>query len=130
MAQLQQNLSKRDQAILARDRQHLNYGLARTVVRVIGTMGVVYFLPDIVAPFAGQATAVDLKFALFGDVKVAVSMTLAGSATVWAIAERMLRHRKVEYLQGRIRDLETRIDKNRSSSKLTTKGQTNPRDKA
>jgi len=81
--------------------------------------------------FAGQVTSVTLTAALsvIADVKLAVSLALAGGAAIWGLIERKLRHRKVEYLQARIRDLETARDPKRSSSGLTPKGQTHPRDR-
>jgi hypothetical protein len=123
------NLSKRDQAAIAIDKLHLRYGLLRTIVRWLSAVAMIWISPHVIAPLAGKDTAVALNVALFGNIKFIVSIGLTGAASIWAVAERTLRQRKVEYLQGRIRELETLVDKNRSSSKLTPKGQTNPRDK-
>jgi len=49
-------------------------------------------------------------------------------AIVWAMKERALRRRKTEYFQSRIRSLEQRLDPERTSSKLTPGGDTNPED--
>jgi hypothetical protein len=80
---------------------------------------------------AGQTTDVYVKAALgaFAELRVSVLLTLAGAASVWALLERYLRHRIIVRLHTRIRDLETNIDPERSSSGLTTKGQTNPSDR-
>jgi len=98
----------------------------RTLIRVAGFVGGVYFL----TAFAGQSTSVivEATLSILADFKFMVSLTLAGSAAIWAIVERSLRHRKVKYLQERIRQLETSIDPKRTSSGLTTKGKTNPKD--
>jgi hypothetical protein len=45
------------------------------------------------------------------------------------LVERILRHKKVAYLQERIIFLETERDPNRSSSGLAATGQTHPRDR-
>lgn len=49
-------------------------------------------------------------------------------ACVWGFLERRLRLRKVETMQAHIKKLEIRLDPNRSTSGLTSAGQTNPRD--
>lgn len=81
---------------------------------------------------AGQSTIIDIALGLalhvLAKVEVAIAITLAGLATVWALAERALRRRKTDYMQGRIRELEQRLDPNRSTSGLTSRGKTNPRD--
>lgn len=81
--------------------------------------------------FAGEDTGLVINAALsvFGELNVALSLTLAGSVAIWALLERRLRHRKVESMQGRIKELELRIDSQRSSSNLTSAGKTNPADR-
>lgn len=122
--------SKRDQVALASTKMHLTFGLLRSIVWAAVAVLTVYFSPALIVPLAGKDTLVALNVAILGDIKFVVSIGLTGAAGVWAIVERSLRHRKVEYLQSRIKELETTIDKNRTSSKLTTKGKTNPRDKS
>lgn len=80
---------------------------------------------------AGQKTELYLEALLgaFAAVHVAVWIGLAGATTVWALAERKLRHRVIVRLHTRIREIEMERDPNRSSSGLTTKGQTNPTDR-
>lgn len=115
----------KEKIVLARVEQR--YATARTAIRAIGGVAAAYVLSDIVEAIAGQTT--NFHFSVFADLKFAASITVAGLSVVWALRERWLRHRKVEQLQGRIRELEMRIDPHRSSSGLTPKGQTNPRDK-
>lgn len=124
-----QGLSRKDQAAIAHHRLDLIYSLLRTTIIGCAVVGVVYLLPPVIEPLAGKNTLLALSVAVLGDIKFAVSIGLTGCATAWAVVERTLRHRKVEYLQGRIRDLETGIDPERTSSRLTTKGKTNPEDK-
>jgi hypothetical protein len=77
----------------------------------------------------GKETVFALKLSFLADIKFAVAVTLAGVAAAWAGLERWLRHRKVESIQDRIRELELTIDPHRTSSGLTPKGKTNPKDK-
>lgn len=109
------------------------YVTIRTGLRVGGVLGVAYFLFRSIEAIAGQATSLSIIISLilnaFFELKFAFAVTLAGGCAVWAIAERMLRHRKVANLSGRIKELEQSIDPNRTSSGLTKHGKTNPRDK-
>jgi hypothetical protein len=79
---------------------------------------------------SGKSTAVVLSWglAVIADWRVSISVTLTGFAALWALLERRVRQRTVERLHRRIREVETIIDPNRSSSSLTPRGTTNPRD--
>lgn len=124
------HLSKSARERLERQRIDQRYNTARTLIRVICVVVCVWLIGNSVSQLAGKNTnvAVSAALSIFADLKFAFSLTLAGCATAWAAIERWLRHRKVEHLQGRVRDLETSIDPSRSTSNLTTKGKTNPRD--
>jgi hypothetical protein len=124
----------------ARAREHVTllrvvhrYRTARTALRVGFGGFVVWCLYLSIDSIAGKTTAfqaaVTVGFSLLWDIRFVVAFSLAGATTIWAMAERWLRHRKVNYLQGRIKDLELNIDPGRSTSGLTTKGRTNPRDR-
>jgi hypothetical protein len=84
-----------------------------------------------IVALAGQTTAIYVETVLraAADMRIVLSITLAGGAAAWAVFERILRLRVIERLHGRIRFLEDQIDPHRSSSGLTTKGRTHPRDK-
>ena len=122
-------LSKRDQGIIARERITQRYALARTFVWASAAIIIAYIGKDFLVSIAGKETILALKLSFFSDIKFAASLTLAGSAVAWAVLERWLRHRKVELMQERIKQLELGIDPKRTSSGLTTKGKTNPRDR-
>jgi hypothetical protein len=102
----------------------------RTAIRTGGWCFTAYMAAEAITALAGQSTnvAVTATLSLLADLKFVLSITLAGAATAWALAERNLRHRKVEQMQGRIRALETACDPGRTSSELTPKGKTNPKD--
>jgi hypothetical protein len=109
------------------------YRTARTALRVIFGGFVVWCLYLAIDSIAGKTTAfqaaVTVGFSLLWDIRFVVAFSLAGATTIWAAAERWLRHRKVNFLQGRIKELELKIDPGRTTSGLTTKGRTNPRDR-
>lgn len=103
------------------------YRTVRTAIRVVGVVGCVWLTRDALSSFAGTVTSVTLS--VLADMKVGVSIALAGCAAAWGGLERYLRHKKVEQMQGRIKELELKIDPARSSSGLTPAGRTNPKDK-
>ncbi|KQS89824.1 hypothetical protein ASG50_27895 [Rhizobium sp. Leaf386] len=105
------------------------YSTIRTIVRCCAAVLAIYVFMQALAPFAGKNTAMSLAFSVLADVKFALTVTLAGAATAWAVVERTLRRQKTQYLQDRIIELETNIDAKRSSSNLTRTGKTNPKDR-
>jgi hypothetical protein len=109
------------------------YRTIRTLIRSATVATIFYWGFQCLQVLAGQDTklsiAVSLVFSALADIKFAAALTMAGSTTAWAIMERTLRHRKVDSMQGRIRQLEQMIDPNRTSSGLTTQGKTHPRDR-
>jgi hypothetical protein len=108
------------------------YTTFRTFIRAAAVFGVAFVGFGALREFAGKATEVSVAFGLLLnaliELKFLAAISLTGAACAWAAVERWLRHRKVESMQARIRELETAIDPNRSTSGLTPRGQTNPRD--
>jgi len=80
---------------------------------------------------AGGRTMADIGIQLFTDIRIssALAWVLAGSGIYYGHRQRKLRGDVVERLQRRIRELEERLDPNRSSSRLTPRGETNPEDR-
>jgi hypothetical protein len=124
-------LGKRATERLQRLRIVERYRLARTAIRAGCVFGIFWLMEQAAVMFAGQTTSVAVTAALsvVADLKFALSLSLAGLATIWALAERRLRYRKTEELQNRNRQLEISKDPHRSSSGLTPVGKTNPKDK-
>ena len=106
------------------------FSTIRTSIRTVGWVFGAYFARQAIASLSGETTnlSVNGTLSLLADFKFVVSIALTGAAFAWAAVERSLRHRKVEALQGRIKHLETAIDPKRTSSGLTAKGKTNPKD--
>ncbi len=105
------------------------YTTIRYAIKYFSIAISIYFIGQALQPFAGQETFINIFISFLADVKFAVAITLSGAACAWAIVERSLRRRKTDKLQGRIIELESLIDPDRSSSGLMTNGTTNPKDK-
>jgi hypothetical protein len=107
------------------------YSTVRTAIKALAWAFGAYVGFGALKEFAGQSTSVAVSLILNAlvDLKFVITLTLAGAACAWAVLERALRLRKVERMQSRITELETKIDPGRSSSGLTPRGQTNPRDR-
>jgi hypothetical protein len=109
------------------------YHTMRTAIRGAFWLGAAYFGFGTIGQFAGRSTDVDLALSLvitaLIELKVMIAIVMTGAACAWAAIERTLRHRTIAKMQGRIRQLETNIDPQRSTSSLTPTGQTNPADK-
>jgi hypothetical protein len=133
MANTTAPLSARARERVAMLRADQFYRTVRTTIRVGGGCFAAWCLYLSIDSVAGKTTAfqaaVTVGFSLLWDIRFVVAFSVAGAASVWAAAERWLRHRKVEHLQGRVKELELQIDPGRSTSGLTTKGRTNPRDR-
>ena len=82
-------LGKRAIERLQRVRISERYALARTVVRACCVFGIFWLMKEAAVTFAGQTTSVALSAALsvVADLKFALSLSLAGMATVWAMVE-------------------------------------------
>jgi hypothetical protein len=103
------------------------YKTLRTLIKSIAVCVGIYLCQGIVKSVAGRTT--EIIFSLLANVSVTAAFTLTGFAALWAVGERYFRYKKVEYLTGRVRDLELRLDRQRSSSQLTPQGRTNPLDR-
>jgi hypothetical protein len=84
-----------------------------------------------VEAMAGKSTTVlrSWGLAIVADWRVSISVAVAGLAGLWALLERRIRQSTVERLHRRVKELETIVDPNRSSSNLTPRGASNPRDR-
>jgi hypothetical protein len=101
----------------------------RTLIKGACWVAAVWAAGAVIQPLAGKDTAFSLAVSLLADAKLTIAITLAGGAATWALVERHLRHKKTEYLQNRVKELELRLDGRRTTSGLTPKGKTNPKDK-
>ena len=86
-----------------------------------------------IVALSGTTTIADigLGFRLFADIRVSqvLSWLLTVGGIGYGLSERQLRRRTIKRLQGRIIEGEKRIDPERTSSRLTARGETNLEDK-
>jgi hypothetical protein len=109
------------------------YRTIRTAIRTAGWLVAAYLFYKTIGVVAGQTTTVSVAVSVIltalVDLKFALAVSLAGAFGVWAIAERMLRHRAVGRLGTRNAAHERTIHPSRTSSGLTSDGRTNPSDR-
>lgn len=91
---------------------------------------IAYFAYRTVASLSGETTTADIGIKLFADVKLSevFAYLFGGGGVVYGVRQRNLRGNTIERLQGRIKSLEKRLDPGRTSSGLTPRGSTHPRD--
>ena len=109
-----------------------------TTVKVVCKYGwpcvCVYFAFRIVEVLAGRTTdasfALKLAVSVFGNDRVMKSICaiVSGGSIGYGVGQKRLRQRDIQRLTPRPRQLETVIDRRRTSSGLTTKGTTRPED--
>ena len=79
---------------------------------------------------AGKTTITSIIMSLGTRVSVTVGLSWAVTAlfAIWVFFERRLRKDTTERLSLRVQDLELSLDRRRSSSRLTPRGDTRPED--
>jgi hypothetical protein len=106
----------------------------RLALTVACILGVAYIARDaaigVAHELAGKETNANVVWNFLNDFRVSVFFGWgAGMAGVlYGLKERHLRKKTVERLAKRVAELESRHDRNRSSSQLTPRGDTNPED--
>ena len=79
---------------------------------------------------AGRNTLTDIGINFLGKVEVAVSIAWISAmlGVMYGLKQRKLRRDTVERLQNGNKQLENKLDPNRTSSKLTSRGASRPED--
>ncbi|MBI1790615.1 MAG: hypothetical protein HYR60_24050 [Acidobacteria bacterium] len=105
--------------------------VVHSLVRYGGVALPFFFMYKVAEVLAGKTTTADIGLKMFGSVTITetVGYGLGLAGTLYGLKERKLRRDKTEYLQDRIQKLEKQMDPNRSTSRLTKRGTTNPMDK-
>ena len=123
--------------ILKFELYQLIYRTLTSLFRWGGLAVIFYWIYRSVDAVTGQTTYADIDIAFnalanlrsslaLGAVAVLISLAFLG---VWyGILQRNLRRKTVERLQKRVKELEKQMDPNRTSSELTTRGETRPED--
>lgn len=106
------------------------FDLLRELVKASVWLGCAYFAWQATAVLAGRQTNADLNFSAFlaVDDDKGLPWVIAILMAGWAYLERRLRLNKTAQLQSHIKQLELRLDPNRTSSGLLPTGETNPED--
>ncbi|NOX27851.1 MAG: hypothetical protein GXP21_06660 [Gammaproteobacteria bacterium] len=79
---------------------------------------------------AGNTTLADIGISFLGEVEVSVTIIVVTAviSVIYGFLQKKLRKDTVEKLQTRIIELELKIDPSRSTSNLTTRGDSRPED--
>src|SRR5437868_393090 len=102
---------------LAFARLEQNHKTVRTLIRAAATVSIAAV---VVYGLGGQFTQVNVNLtgilSLLAELRVSIWIGLSGAAAIWAVVERRLRYHKVEKLAARVKELELKVDPNRTSS--------------
>lgn len=92
-------------------------------------LGCAYLFKEAVVALSGQNTSATID--ILGNLSISNSLALlfGVSGVAYGHNQKKLKEKTIERLSSRNKDLEELIDKNRTSSKLASTGETNPRDK-
>ena len=106
--------------------------ICKATIKYGALVACVYFFYRIVGVLAGKTTLASLVMTIVANAKVSdgICLLLTGGGSAYGIAQRQLRRRNIRRLTERPKELELRMDPNRSSSGLTIKGTTRPEDKS
>lgn len=102
----------------------------RTLIIVAGVCFMAWCGRLIAADLAGQITSANIALNVLGSLEVSVTLAwLAGGGGVaYGVSQNRLRKRTVKRLSSRLQELETHVDPRRSTSALSSNGDTNPED--
>ncbi len=100
------------------------------LIKWCGLVAIFYFGYLSINSLSGRDTNAKIGFNVFGDIRFsdAVAVVLGGGGMLYGQAQRRLRKRTIQHMQGRIKLYEQTIDQKRSSSGLTPSGDTHPGD--
>ena len=103
------------------------------LIRWGGLTAIAYFAYRSIDTLAGRTTLADMgvSVSFFTGARIAdlMAWVLAVVGVGYGLAQRSLRGRTVARQEGRVIALETKIDPERTSSRLTRRGKTRPEDK-
>ncbi len=137
-------MAKKSKAVLEAEnkilrKSNFSQGLTaiiQTFIRVGGAVAIVYLCRLIVGDLAGKQTASDIKFTLAGFDFIGdglkpneiVAYAVSAGSVLYGLLQKRLRKNTIEKMHVRTGNLEKMIDPKRSSSNLTTRGDTRPED--
>jgi hypothetical protein len=83
-----------------------------------------------ISALAGKTTLANILIKVLSNLSInnALCLLLAGGGVAYGLGERKVRQKAIQHIQPRNQELEKKLDPNRTSSELTPRGETNPRD--
>jgi len=137
-------MAKKTKAVLEAEnkilrRSNLSQGIvavAQTLVRTGGAVAIVFFCREAIGDLAGKSTDSDISFTLAGFDFVAdgmkpgeiVAYVVSVASILYGYLQKRLKKKIIEKMHFRTEELERKIDPKRSSSHLTSSGDTRPED--
>ncbi len=119
------------------DRRPFNVAVVEEVGRTVrwliafgAAIVIFHYLTEIMGSLAGKTTTANVVLNMLGSLNFSSSLAWVGTlgAVSYGAGQKRLRKRAVNNLHEHIRNLETRLDPNRTSSELAPTGETNPKD--
>lgn len=106
-------------------------GVIREAIRWGAMVLMTYFLYRATECLAGKTTLASIGWKFMADVKVSVAIAwiFGVSGVLYGLAQLRLRRKVVQQLSGRLSTYQRELDPKRSSSLLTSRGETREEDK-
>ena len=120
---------------LRRQRGHTIYAAVVRLSKWLPVCFIAFCFERAVESLAGRTTLANFGLFLVADLKAntvvshLVTLLFGVGGVSYGVRERRLREKNIERMSSQNTELEKLIDSNRSSSKLTRKGQTRPEDR-
>lgn len=117
---------------LRKDRNSSNIATVLIYAIKYGALVAIFYFGYLsVLALAGKHTLADIGISFLSDVNVSVSIAwiFGVSGIFYGLRQRKVRKDTIERLQGRIQYLEAQIDSKRTTSQLTSRGDTREEDK-
>jgi len=104
--------------------------VANNLIKYGAAVAIAYFLYKSLDSLAGRETISNIGIKILTDMKVNqwLAYLLGGGGVIYGRSQNKLRKKDIGRYSSRVKDLESRIDPRRSSSKLQPNGETLPED--
>ena len=114
-------------------RTKLSLSITEILVTLIKSIAVVvcfYFFTSALNNLSGKTTTANIVVDFLGSVSISdfVGIVFGAGGVIYGMIERRQRQKMIDRLHGRVKKMEQQIDPKRSSSNITTFGDTHPDD--
>jgi alkylhydroperoxidase/carboxymuconolactone decarboxylase family protein YurZ len=95
-------------------------------------IGIAYFVYAALAALAGKSTSAKIVMDIVANLGLpnALGCTAGAGGVAYGLRQKRLRKQNTAHLHPRIKELETLLDQNRTTSGLTATGDTHPQDRS